>query len=230
MDILVVEDEIGLAEALSQILREEGHRVEVVNDGLEGYAYAQNSMFDVIILDVMLPGMDGYEIARALRKKQITTPIIMLSARSELGDKIQGLDCGADDYMTKPFQAEELLARIRAVTRRQGEVILDELSYSDLALNLNSRELSCKGKHINLSQKEYDVMRYLLLNSGQVLSKETMISKIWGIESSADDNNVEAYISFLRKKLDYLDSSVSISTIRKVGYRLISTPPSLPEA
>lgn len=220
MNILIVEDEVALAEAIEHILSEYQHQVDIVHDGIQGYAYAQNSLYDLILLDVMLPGMDGFEIARLLRKRQIDTPIIMLSARSETGDKIHGLDCGADDYITKPFEAEELLARIRAVTRRQGEIILNELNYSDLSLNLNSHELSCNGKHINLSQKEYDVMHFLLLNSNQVLSKEIMISKIWGIESAADDNNVEAYISFLRKKLDFLNSKTSIVTIRKVGYRL----------
>ncbi len=223
MDILIIEDEPGLADALAYILSEAGHRVEIVNDGLEGYAYAQNSMFDAIVLDVMLPGMDGFEIARNLRKLSIDTPILMLSARGELSDKIQGLDYGADDYMTKPFQPEELLARLRAITRRQGEVIIDEVSYADLSLNIGSHELSCNSQHINLSQKEFDVMHFLLLNGGQVLSKDTMISKIWGIESEADDNNVEAYISFLRKKLSYLNSRAQIATIRKVGYRLVDS-------
>lgn len=220
MDILIVEDEVRLAEAVAHILRSAGHRVDVVHDGISGFEYGQNGVYDAIILDHMLPGMEGFDIARQLRRKDINTPILMLTALASTADKVQGLDCGADDYMTKPFENEELLARIRAITRRHGDVILDEITFSGLSLNLTSRELSYNGKNVNLSQKEFEVMHYLMLNSGQIVTKENLIAKVWGVESDAVDNNVEAYISFLRKKLDFLDSPTTITTIRKLGYKL----------
>lgn len=221
LNILVVEDETRLADALGHILEGAGYMVDVVYDGDDAFSYGMNALYDVILLDVMLPKRNGFEVARDLRRNGINTPIIMLTARSTKEDIIQGLDNGADDYITKPFEPEELLARLRAVTRRQGEVVLNELSFGDIELNLSSRELSCKNKSVSLSQKEFDVLSLLLTNSGQTVTKDMLIAKIWGVESDAVDNNVEAYISFLRKKLNYLNSSVIISTIRKLGYRLI---------
>ena len=221
LNILVVEDETRLADALGHILEGAGYMIDVVYDGDDAFSYGMNALYDVILLDVMLPKRNGFEVARDLRRNGINTPIIMLTARSTKEDIIQGLDNGADDYITKPFEPEELLARLRAVTRRQGEVVLNELSFGDIELNLSSRELSCKNKSVSLSQKEFDVLSLLLTNSGQTVTKDMLIAKIWGVESDAVDNNVEAYISFLRKKLNYLNSSVTISTIRKLGYRLI---------
>ena len=222
MKILVVEDELRLAEALSQIMQEQKYQVDVANDGNDGLDYALYGDYDVIVLDVMLPGKDGFEIVRALRAAKVKTPVIMLTARDDVRDKIRGLDKGADDYMTKPFVPEELLARIRALSRRQGEVLLEEISMEDLTLSLSTNDLLCGAKSIHLAFKEFEIMKILLSNQKTIVSKEMLISKVWGDDSDAEDNNVEAYISFLRKKLSFLGSRVQISTIRKVGYRLES--------
>ncbi len=168
----------------------------------------------------MLPKVDGFEVARRLRAAHISTPILMLTARDDVSDKIGGLDCGADDYMTKPFDSGELMARVRALTRRQGEVIGDVLKVSGLSLECSSRLLSVGERSVRLGFKEFEVMRLLMVNSRSVVSKETLIAKIWGLDSEAEDNNVEVYISFLRKKLTFLGSDVAISTVRKVGYYL----------
>lgn len=220
MQVLIVEDEVRLAEALGQILSEQKYMVDIVNDGSDGYDYASSGIYDVIVLDVMLPGMDGYEIARRLRKEKNETPIIMLTARSSTEDKVKGLDFGADDYMTKPFEPEELLARIRALTRRQGEVVLDEMTFEDLSLDLSSCDLKCGSKSIHLNFKEFEILKLLMASPGAVITKEDMIVKVWGYDSDASDNNVEAYISFLRKKFAFLKTKVSIVALRKVGYRL----------
>ena len=222
MKILVVEDELRLAEALSQIMQEQKYQVDVANDGNDGLDYALYGDYDVIVLDVMLPGKDGFEVVRALRAAKVQTPVIMLTARDDVRDKIRGLDKGADDYMTKPFVPEELLARIRALSRRQGEVLLEEISMEDLTLSLSTNDLICGAKSIHLAFKEFEIMKILLSNQKTIVSKEMLISKVWGDDSDAEDNNVEAYISFLRKKLSFLGSRVQISTIRKVGYRLES--------
>ena len=222
MKILVVEDELRLAEALQQIMQEQKYQVDVANDGNDGLDYALYGDYDVIVLDVMLPGKDGFEIVRALRAAKVKTPVIMLTARDDVRDKIRGLDKGADDYMTKPFVPEELLARIRALSRRQGEVLLEEISMEDLTLSLSTNDLLCGAKSIHLAFKEFEIMKILLSNQKAIVSKEMLISKVWGDDSDAEDNNVEAYISFLRKKLSFLGSRVQISTIRKVGYRLES--------
>ena len=220
MKILVVEDEVRLAEALSQIMQEQKYQVDVANDGNDGLDYALYGDYDVIVLDVMLPGKDGFEIVRSLRAAKVKTPVIMLTARDDVRDKIRGLDKGADDYMTKPFVPEELLARIRALSRRQGEVLLEEISMEDLTLSLSTNDLLCGAKSIHLAFKEFEIMKILLSNQKAIVSKEMLISKVWGDDSDAEDNNVEAYISFLRKKLSFLGSRVQIATIRKVGYRL----------
>ena len=222
MKILVVEDELRLAEALQQIMQEQKYQVDVANDGNDGLDYALYGDYDVIVLDVMLPGKDGFEVVRALRAAKVQTPVIMLTARDDVRDKIRGLDKGADDYMTKPFVPEELLARIRALSRRQGEVLLEEISMEDLTLSLSTNDLLCGAKSIHLAFKEFEIMKILLSNQKTIVSKEMLISKVWGDDSDAEDNNVEAYISFLRKKLSFLGSRVQISTIRKVGYRLES--------
>ena len=220
MQVLVVEDEVRLSEALAQLLRDENYLLDTVDNGPDGLEYARSGQYDVIVLDVMLPGMDGYQVCRTLRQEKNATPILMLTARSSVADKVNGLDCGADDYMTKPFAPEELLARIRALTRRQGEVTLDELVFADLKLDLGTHTLSRGEKSVRLSPKEFDLLKLLMSNPHTVVPKGTIISKVWGLESDAEDNNVEAYISFLRKKFFYLGSRVGISTLRKVGYRL----------
>ena len=220
MQILIVEDDIRLAKAVGKILEENGYQVDMVHDGQSGLDYGESGIYDVIILDVMLPKMDGFEVAKRLRRAGIDTPVLMLTARGQIPDKIEGLDSGADDYMTKPFSPAELLAHLRALTRRTGQVVFETLTFADLELNLESHDLSREGKSINLSFKEFSIMNILMANKSQIVSKETLISKVWGVESSAVDNNVEAYISFLRKKLKFLGSAAQIETIRKVGYRL----------
>ena len=220
MQILIVEDDVRLAQAVGKILEENNYQVDLVHDGQTGFDYGVSGIYDVIILDVMLPKMSGFDVARELRRKNVETPVLMLTARGAIPDKIEGLDSGADDYMTKPFSPAELLAHLRALTRRQGQVIFETLEFGDLNLNLESHDLACGSKSINLSFKEFSLMNILMANKGQTVSKELLIEKVWGIESSAVDNNVEAYISFLRKKLKFLGSSVQIETLRKVGYRL----------
>lgn len=220
MRVLVVEDEKRLAEALKEILKEERYIVDVVNDGENGYDYAKSQIYDAIILDIMLPKMNGLDVVRRLRREHISTPVLLLTARETVGDRVEGLDAGADDYLTKPFAPQELLARLRAMTRRHGEVILDEMSYGDLTLRLDAYQLCRKERSVRLSIREFEIMRLLMSNPRMVLPKEEILLKVWGAESKAEDNNVEVYISFLRKKLFYLGSSVEIATIRKVGYYL----------
>jgi DNA-binding response OmpR family regulator len=220
MRVLVIEDEARLSETLAQLLRDQGYLADVVRDGLEGLDYARSGQYDVILLDVMLPGMSGLDVARSLRREKNATPILMLTARGGVADKVAGLDCGADDYMTKPFAPEELLARVRALSRRQGEVALEEMTFGDLRLELGTHLLSCGGRSVALSPKEFELLKLLMANPRTVVPKETIIAKVWGLESAAEDNNVEAYVSFLRKKFCYLGSQAAISTRRKVGYRL----------
>ena len=220
MRILIVEDETRLAETLRQLMEDQRYQADTVGDGADGVDYGLTGQYDLIILDVMLPKVDGFEVARRLRSAHISTPILMLTARDDTSDKIGGLDCGADDYMTKPFDSGELMARVRALTRRQGEVMGDVLKVGDLSLECSSRLLRVGERSVRLGFKEFEVMRLLMVNSRAVVSKETLIAKIWGLDSEAEDNNVEVYISFLRKKLAYLGSSVVISTVRKVGYYL----------
>lgn len=220
MNILIVEDEVRLAEALGHILTEQRHSIEIVHDGLSGFEYGMSGLYDFIVLDVMLPKRNGFDVVRDLRSNRIFTPVLLLTAKDEITDKVIGLDCGADDYMVKPFAPEELLARIRALSRRQGDVILDELHFMDLTLHLSNYSLSCGAKSVHLGFKEFEVLKLLMSNPKQVIPKEELIVKVWGIESEAEDNNVEAYISFLRKKIFFLGSKVTIGTMRKVGYRL----------
>lgn len=220
MNILIVEDEVRLAEALAQIMTEQKYSVDVVHDGEDGLAYAESGLYDVVVLDVMLPKRSGFEVVRALRGKKIATPVLLLTARDEISDKVTGLDCGADDYMTKPFSPEELLARVRALARRQGDVVLEEMTFSDVTLNLSAYTLECGAKSVHLGFKEFEVIRLLMGNPSMIVPKDDLITRVWGTESGAEDNNVEAYISFLRKKLFFLGSRVNIGTVRKVGYRL----------
>ncbi|MBE6716805.1 MAG: response regulator transcription factor [Ruminococcaceae bacterium] len=220
MQILVVEDEKRLAEGLAQILSEQKYMVDIAFDGRDGLDYGLSGIYDMIILDIMLPKMNGYEVAAQLRKEKIATPILMLTAKDQIADKVKGLDAGADDYMTKPFAPEELLARVRALTRRQGEVVIDEITFNDLTLNLSTCDLSCDAKSVHLNFKEFEIMKILMQNPQVVTTKEDLIVKVWGYDSNAVDNNVEVYISFLRKKLDFISSRVEISSLRKIGYRL----------
>ena len=220
MNVLVVEDERNLADAICHILDEAGFRSEAAYDGRAGLAYAESGMYDAMVLDVMLPGMDGFELVRTLRRANNPLPVLMLTARAETTDKVAGLDSGADDYMTKPFEAIELVARVRALTRRQGEVVIDELRFGDLTLDLAGHELSAGDSSVHLSQKEFEVMRVLLSANGRIVSKQDLLTRVWGTDGEASENSAEAYVSFLRKKLAHIRSNVQISTLRMLGYRL----------
>lgn len=220
MKILVVEDEIALAEALSEILKRNKYAVDAVYDGEDGLAYALTDIYDCILLDIMLPKMNGLDVLKILRKKHISTPVLLLTAKSDIEDKINGLDSGADDFLTKPFATGELLARVRALTRRKGEVITDEFTFGDIALNKSTFSLSREGQFVKLSLKEYQIMEMLIANPKQLISKERFIEKIWGYESDVEYNNIEVYISFLRKKLKVIGSDVTIKTARSIGYFL----------
>ncbi|MDE6088572.1 MAG: response regulator transcription factor [Oscillospiraceae bacterium] len=222
MKILVVEDEVALAEALSEILKRNKYLVDAVYNGEDGLSYALTDLYDCILLDIMLPKMNGLDVLRALRKQHISTPVLLLTAKSDIEDKITGLDSGADDFLTKPFVTGELLARVRALTRRKGEVITDAFTYGDIALNKSTFSLSCEGEFVKLSLKEYQIMEILISNPRQLISKERFIEKIWGYESDIEYNNIEVYISFLRKKLSVIGSQVTIRTARGVGYFLES--------
>ena len=222
MRILIVEDEKRLADALCQILTEQKYMTDVVFDGADGYEYAKSGIYDCIILDVMLPSMSGFDMVSLLRRDRISTPVLMLTARDTVSDKVRGLDAGSDDYMTKPFSPQELLARIRVLSRRKGEVVLDEMRYADVIFNQSSAEISCTktAKNIRLNYKEAEMLKLFLAKPEVILSKEELITKIWGYDSDAGDNNVEAYISFLRKKLNYIGSETEIVSIKKLGYKL----------
>ncbi len=220
MRILLVEDETALSDALAEILTQNHYTVDVVHRGPEGLDYACSGIYDMILLDIMLPGMDGLTILKTLRQKEISTPVILLTAKSEVSDVITGLDAGSDDYLAKPFSTGELLARIRALLRRGSSYSGEILSFQDLTFNKGNMELGCHGSAIRLGLKEAQLIELLLKNSGQVMPKTLLIEKIWGIDSEVEYNNIEVYISFLRQKLNFLDSSVQIKTIRGVGYQL----------
>ncbi|WP_037286464.1 response regulator transcription factor [Saccharibacillus sacchari] len=221
MRILIVEDELHLAEALSQILKKNNYSVDVVHDGEDGLDYALSDIYDLLLLDIMLPGMDGISILKNVRSKGMAVPVILLTAKGEIPDKIAGLDHGADDYVAKPFSSDELLARIRAAMRRKGEVMPeDALKFGDLELNATNPKLTVRGKEIKLNPKESELLELLIVRKQAVTSKEQIIEKLWGFDSEAEHNNVEVYISFLRKKLNFLGSETRITTIRGVGYVL----------
>ncbi|MBQ9511124.1 MAG: response regulator transcription factor [Clostridia bacterium] len=220
MNILLVEDEKALSNAIKKILEGRGYFVDAVYDGLSAIDYAKGMEYNLIILDVMLPKLDGFEVVRILRKDNIGVPVLMLTARTMIKDKVTGLNYGADDYMTKPFDTEELLARVSALTRRRGEVMIEDVGFEDLTLDLKTAELRCNGESVQLSKKEFEVMKLFLYNPKMTFTKDNLIINAWGMESEATDNNVEVYISFIRKKLKYLKSRVSIKNIQKIGYRL----------
>ncbi|GIP47744.1 response regulator transcription factor [Paenibacillus sp. DXFW5] len=225
MRILIAEDEVHLAEALSQILKKHHYSVDVVHNGEAGLDNAQSGIYDLLLLDVMMPKMDGFTVLKTLRAEGISTPVILLTAKGEIEDKVSGLDYGADDYIAKPFSTEELMARIRAALRRKGEVIPeDALKFGDIELNTTNLKLSSQGKEIKLNLKECELLELLINRKQAVTSKEQIIEKLWGFDSEVEHNNVEVYISFLRKKFTFLHSAVRIGTIRGVGYVLEVTP------
>lgn len=220
MRILITEDNRRLSETLRDILKSLRFEADIADNGTDGYALANSGLYDGMILDVMLPGMDGITLLREIRRRGNGVPVLMLTAKSETEDKVLGLSAGADYYLTKPFDKDELSAALRAILRRGGELRPDVLSFGDLRLDQTSFCLSCGEKSLRLGKKEFEVMRILLANKNAVVSKETLLLKIWGSDGEAMDNNVEIYISFLRKKLAFLHTNVRILTARHLGYYL----------
>lgn len=223
MKILIIEDEKLLAESIKLLLTRKGFEVECAYDGKTGKEYAELGIYDLLILDVMMPGLDGYQVARQVRASRCSTPILMLTAKSEVEDRITGLNAGADYYLTKPFDSRELLACIHALLRRQGGQV-DEMSYGNTTLDLSTCILSCGQKNIRLSDREFDVMRLLLQTKERNISKELLLLRIWGFESNATENHVEVYVGFLRKKLQSIGSNIRIEAIRRQGYHLEVDP------
>ena len=220
MNILVVEDEKNLAGALVKIISDAGYRCEAVYDGKAGLVSCESGLYDAAVMDVMLPIMDGFEVVSRLRREGNALPILMLTARTTTSDKVEGLDSGADDYMTKPFESAELLARLRALTRRQGDVVMEQAHFADLTLDLTTHDLSCGEKSVHLSGKEFEVMQMLMGSTSRIVSKQDLLTRVWGTAGEASENSVEAYVSFLRKKISHIGSKVQITTLRMLGYRL----------
>ena len=219
MKILVIEDEQLLAQSIKAVLEQKGFEVETVYDGETGAEYARLGIYDLVILDVMLPGMDGFQVAQALRAGRCATPILMLTAKSGIEDRITGLNAGADYYLTKPFDTRELLACVNALLRRQGGQV-DELRFGNTVLDLSSSQLLCGEKNQRLSAREFDVMRLLMQSRERILSKEVLLARVWGYESNAVENHVEVYVGFLRKKLRAIGSDIRITAVRRLGYHL----------
>lgn len=222
MRILVIEDSVRLADTIADALRNENYIVDVANDGLQGYEDAASGIYDMVILDLMLPKMNGFEVLSTLRSEGNNIPVLILSARTELDDKIQGFSVGADDYVTKPFEIQELLMRIQAITRRRVHQDIQLLRAGNLAFDNNTCELSNTdtGKTMKISGKEMQLLEFLMINQNQVLEKEQIATKIWGYDSNAEYNNVEVYISFLRRKFQHLQVNMRIRSVRGVGYIL----------
>lgn len=224
MRLLLVEDETALSEALLEILNQNGYLTDCVSNGVDGLDYIRTGIYDLVLLDIMLPGMDGLSVLKKMRAEKIHTPVILLTAKSELSDIVTGLDAGSDDYLPKPFSTAELLARIRALGRRSPQYTENVLQFKDLVLNQGGMELSCGKNSIRLGKKEFQLMELFMRNPGQVLPKELLLNRVWGLDAAADYNNVEVYISFLRQKLHALGSCAAIRTIRLAGYQLEATP------
>lgn len=222
MKILLVEDEKRMGQALCELLKQENYEVDWFTDGEEGYDAILDDSYDAVILDVMLPHKNGFDIALDARKNEVITPILMLTARSDVDDKVNGLDCGADDYLTKPFVPKELLARLRALMRRQYNVDDGKITFGDIILESKTMTLSNvnNGVSIRLSDKEFRVLEVLLVNHGQIMSREHIALKIWGYENEAEYNNVEVYMTFVRKKLSFIKSQVLVKAVRGVGYEM----------
>lgn len=222
MRILLAEDEKRMAAAIVAILKQEKYDVDHAENGTLALEALESGIYDLAVLDVLMPGMNGFEVARQARKKGIAIPILMLTAKSELDDKITGLDSGADDYLTKPFQARELLARLRALSRRSASFRDDSLSYGDLVLDTGTAALTCSatGQSVRLGEKELRILEYMFSNRGRILTREQLAVKIWGFENEAEYNNVEVYMSFTRKKLAFVGSKVEIKAVRGLGYEM----------
>ena len=226
MRVVLVEDEKRLSAAICRLLRQEHFTADAVYNGPDGLDYARSGLYDAVILDVMLPGMDGFAVLEKLRREKIYTPVLMLTARGDLNDRVRGLETGADYYLPKPFEKEELIACLRAITRRKEEAVIQELSFGDILLSEKDGKLCQRenGGSVKLGAKEYQMMELFLRNPGQILPRETIIERVWGLESEAEYNSLEVYISFLRKKIAFVGSSVKIVTSRGLGYSLEADP------
>ncbi len=221
MKILIIEDEYSLADAISETLQREKFQVNIITNGEDGENEALTNIYDLILLDVMIPKKDGFEILTNLRKEKVQTPIIMLTAKSEISDKLNGLENGADDYITKPFHMRELVARVKVILKRKINVEdTNVLEYSDLKLDLGTGKMSVNDTEIAINGKELDLIEILLINKNQIVNREILANKIWGYNSETEYNNVEVYVSFLRKKLKLLKSKVKIKAVRGIGYKL----------
>lgn len=220
MRILLAEDEKELSKAVCTLLVHSNYSVEQVFNGKDALDYALNAEYDALILDIMMPQMNGIEVLTCLRNKGISVPVLLLTAKSETEDKITGLDCGADDYLTKPFDSRELLARLRAITRRKGEVTPSVMQAGNVTLNKNTYELSCGNVSYRLGNKDFQIMEILMENPNTVISTEKFMEKIWGLNSDAEINVVWVYISALRKKLSLMKADIEIKASRGVGYTL----------
>lgn len=220
MKVLIVEDEYNLADVIKERLEKEKLTVDIVEDGEEGYYYASTNTYDLIILDVMLPNMSGFQILNKLRADNINSKIIMLTARSTIEDKLNGLENGADDYLTKPFHMDELVARVNIQLKRNGNK--NNLSFGDLVLNTTTLKVTCAKTNevVELIKKEFQLLEYFINNPNQVLSKEQIYDRVWGIENEIESNNLEAYLSFIRRKLRVIESKVVIKSVRGIGYKI----------
>lgn len=223
MKLLIVEDEKLLSKILTEILKKEKYIVDAVYDGQDGLDYAMTGSYDVILLDIMLPKMNGLEMLKKLRESGDSTPVLMLTAKAELEDKIKGLDCGADDYITKPFQTGELLARVRSILRRKDVFVGDVQTFEDLILDKNTMSIATKAGSIKISSKEYKILDLLMSNPRQIISKEQFIQKIWGYDFNGEYNSVEVYVSFIRRKMKAIKSTVKIKVHRGMGYSMEDT-------
>ena len=221
MKILIIEDEYSLADAISETIKKEGFATKIITDGEEGENEALTGVYDLILLDIMLPNKDGFKILASLQREKIETPVIILTAKSEIYDKLNGLENGADDYITKPFHMKELIARIKIVLKRKTDTKdLNVIEYGDLQLNLRNGKIICGNNEITINGKELELLEILITNKNQTVNRELLADKIWGYDSDAEYNNVEVYISFLRKKLKLLKSKTTIKTVRGIGYVL----------
>ncbi len=221
MKILVIEDEKRLCEALVQLLKRQNYSVDYDNDGESGLDDALSGIYDVIILDVMLPKLDGISVLKEIRREKMNVPVIILTAKGEISDKVRGLDTGADDYLPKPFNTEELLARVRALGRRRGELVeTSALTLGSTSFDTRNLRLSCGDADVTLTRKEGELLEYLMINKNIITSKEQIIEKLWGFDSEAEANHVEVYVSFLRKKLKRVGADIRITAVRGMGYKL----------
>lgn len=222
MNILIVDDERQFVKALVAILKQNKFNVDFAFDGEDGLDKALSNIYDVIVLDIMMPKINGFEVLKEIRNNKISTPVLMLSAKSEISDKVQGLNLGADDYLTKPFNSDELMARIKALLRRKTQFVGDELSFGDLKLSRDTYSLVCNDETIALGKKEFQIMEVLISNANKTINKERLLEKIWGYDSEAEYNAIEVYVSFLRKKMTALNSKCIIKSLRGIGYILQS--------